>query len=210
MHRNEAAIDDGAHPSRLGVARCCGLLKTQALLTALRDGGFDAAIGGARRDEERSRAKERIYSVRDERGQWDPRRQRPEVWNLHNGLLRKGQSMRVFPLSNWSELDVWRYIEREDIPIAPLYFAKVRQVTIENGTLIPAAHGDGNGPTRTVSCRYRTLGCSPCTGAIESSASTVAAIIDEIQRIDASERANRVIDHDSDGAMEQKKQEGYF
>ncbi len=198
VHRNEEAIASGAHPQRLGTLQCCALLKTQALLSALEHGGFDAAIGGARRDEEKSRAKERVFSVRDDRGQWDPKRQRPELWNLYNGLLRSGESVRVFPLSNWTESDVWHYIAREEVPIAPLYFARQREVLV------------GNGERKTIMCRYRTLGCSPCTGAIESSATTVAEILEELDQIDMSERANRAIDHDSYGSMEQKKQEGYF
>ncbi|MCA8954528.1 MAG: sulfate adenylyltransferase subunit 2 [Planctomycetes bacterium] len=194
VHRNETALAAGAEPHRLGTVRCCGLLKTQALLEALAAGGFDAAIGGGRRDEERSRAKERVFSVRDSRGQWDPRRQRPEVWTLLNGQLAAGETMRVFPLSSWSELDVWRYVARESIPVVSLYFAFL--TTRPDGT--------------TVWMRYRTLGCAPCTGATESTAQSVEEIISELVRSEVSERALRAIDHDADGAMERKKQEGYF
>lgn len=209
VEQNREAIAEGAHPGSLGTQQCCGLLKTQALLAALSRGGFDAAIGGARRDEERSRAKERVYSFRDARGQWDPRRQRPEIGNLYNGRLLPGESMRVFPLSNWTELDVWCYIEREDIPIVPLYFARERDVVVSGDQLIPV-EGEAPAESQRVVSRFRTLGCAPCTGAIRSEATTVAEIIEEIRSARESERANRVIDHDADGSMEQKKQEGYF
>jgi sulfate adenylyltransferase subunit 2 len=214
VHTNRAALDGGANPFRLGTARCCGLLKTQALLDALREGRFDAAFGGARRDEEKSRAKERIYSFRDVRGQWDPKNQRPELWNLYNGRVEPGESIRVFPLSNWTELDVWEYIHAESIPVVPLYFAKERWM-IERGDSLVSVEQDfvprleGEKP-KLIRCRMRSLGCSPCTGAIRSSADTVPKIIEELIGFRRSERENRVIDHDQDGSMELKKREGYF
>ncbi|MGP8246158.1 MAG: sulfate adenylyltransferase subunit CysD [Bryobacteraceae bacterium] len=214
VHRNRQALEDGAQPFRLGTQRCCGLLKTQALLDALKSGGFDAAMGGARRDEERSRAKERIYSFRDAHGQWDPKNQRPELWNLFNSRIGPGESIRVFPLSNWTELDVWHYIHADDIPIVPLYFAKERPMLVRGDTLIPVEQSfipvlPGEKP-RMVRCRMRSLGCSPCTGAIRSDADTVPKIIEELIAARRSERENRVIDHDQDGSMEIKKREGYF
>lgn len=213
VHTNSSAIDDGVEPWRLGTVRCCGFLKTRALLDALRDGGYDLVMGGARREEERSRAKERIFSFRDVHSQWDPRRQRPEFWQLYNTRLHPGESMRVFPLSNWTELDVWRYIEREKIEVVPLYFAAERQVIERNGQLIPMGAGTplqaGESPVARL-CRYRTLGCYPCTGAVASSASTVGEIIAELEQVRLSERTTRVIDHDQDGSMERKKREGYF
>jgi sulfate adenylyltransferase subunit 2 len=214
VHTNREALDAGATPYRLGTARCCGLLKTQALLDALRQGGFDAAFGGARRDEEKSRAKERIYSFRDSRGQWDPKNQRPELWNLYNGRVDPGESIRVFPLSNWTELDVWEYIHAERIPVVPLYFAKERWM-LERGDSLISLEQDfvprlpGEKPT-LVRCRMRSLGCSPCTGAIRSDADTVPKIIEELIGFRRSERENRVIDFDQDGSMEIKKREGYF
>lgn len=213
VHTNQKAIDDGANPFRIGTQNCCGLLKTRALLDALAAGGYDAAFGGARRDEEKSRAKERVYSFRDNLGQWDPKNQRPEVWNLYNARVQKGENIRVFPLSNWTELDVWQYIEEEKIPIVPLYFAKVRPMVVRNGSLlsveqqIPLLPGERPEP---VLCRMRSLGCSPCTGAIRSSADTVPKIIEEMKLVRRSERENRVIDHDQEGSMEMKKREGYF
>jgi len=214
VHTNREALDRGAQPFVLGTQRCCGLLKTQALLDALREGGFDAAIGGARRDEERSRAKERIYSFRDVHGQWDPKNQRPELWNLYNGRIGPGESIRVFPLSNWTELDVWRYIHSESIPIVPLYFAKERPMLVRGETLVSPEQPfiprfEGEKP-KMVRCRMRSLGCSPCTGAIRSDADTVPKIIEELIVARRSERENRVIDHDQDGSMEIKKREGYF
>ena len=214
VHTNREALDAGATPYRLGTARCCGLLKTQALLDALREGGFDAAFGGARRDEEKSRAKERIYSFRDSRGQWDPKNQRPELWNLYNGRVDPGESIRVFPLSNWTELDVWEYIHAERIPVVPLYFAKERWV-LERGDSLISLEQDfvprlpGEKPT-LVRCRMRSLGCSPCTGAIRSDADTVPKIVEELIGFRRSERENRVLDFDQDGSMEIKKREGYF
>jgi sulfate adenylyltransferase subunit 2 len=213
VHTNQKAIDNGANPFRIGTQNCCGFLKTRALLDALEAGGYDAAFGGARRDEEKSRAKERVYSFRDNLGQWDPKNQRPEVWNLYNARVQKGENIRVFPLSNWTELDVWQYIEEESIPIVPLYFAKVRPMVVRNGALLPVEKEiplrPGEHP-EPVLCRMRSLGCSPCTGAIRSDADTVAKIIEEMKLVRRSERENRVIDHDQEGSMEMKKREGYF
>jgi sulfate adenylyltransferase subunit 2 len=214
VHTNREAIDDGATPFRLGTQRCCGLLKTKALLDGLRQGGFDAAIGGARRDEEKSRAKERIFSFRDDKGQWDPKNQRPELWNLFNSRIHPGESLRVFPLSNWTEMDVWQYIHVENIPIVPLYFAKEREMLVRGDSLIPLEQPfipmlPGERP-QMVRCRMRSLGCSPCTGAIRSDADTIPKIIEELVSFRRSERENRVIDHDQDGSMEIKKREGYF
>jgi len=214
VYTNREAIEDGANPFRLGTQRCCGLLKTKALLDGLRQGGFDAAIGGARRDEEKSRAKERIFSFRDEKGQWDPKNQRPELWNLFNARIHPGESLRVFPLSNWTEMDVWQYIHVEKIPIVPMYFAKEREMLVRGDTLIPLEQSfipllPGEKP-QMVRCRMRSLGCSPCTGAIRSDADTIPKIIEELVSFRRSERENRVIDHDQEGSMEIKKREGYF
>ncbi len=213
VHTNQQAIADGANPFRIGTQKCCGFLKTRALLDALSDGGYDAAFGGARRDEEKSRAKERVYSFRDSYGQWDPKNQRPELWNLYNSRMDKGENIRVFPLSNWTELDVWQYIHQENIPIVPLYFAKPRTMVVRGGSLIPVEQDipllPGERP-ETVMCRMRSLGCSPCTGAIHSNADTVPKIIEEMMLVRRSERENRVIDHDQEGSMEMKKREGYF
>jgi sulfate adenylyltransferase subunit 2 len=214
VHSNNEALADGTQPFAVGTQRCCGLLKTKALLDALEAGQFQAAFGGARRDEERSRAKERVFSLRDEKGQWDPKRQRPELWHLLNARIRPGESMRVFPLSNWTELDVWHYIDAEQIPVVPLYFAKERDVIVRGHSLIvaeqpfvPLLPGDRR---ERVVCRMRSLGCSPCTGAVRSEADTVPKIIEELVRVRQSERQLRVIDHDQDGSMEMKKREGYF
>jgi sulfate adenylyltransferase subunit 2 len=213
VHTNIQAIADGANPFRLGTQKCCGLLKTRALLDALAAGGFDAAFGGARRDEEKSRAKERVYSFRDAFGQWDPKNQRPELWNLFNSRVDKGESIRVFPLSNWTELDVWEYIHLENIPVVPLYFAKPRPMVVRGEMLIPVEHAitllPGEKP-QMVTCRMRSLGCTPCSGAIRSEADTVPKIIEEMLVFRRSERENRVIDHDQEGSMELKKREGYF
>jgi sulfate adenylyltransferase subunit 2 len=213
VHTNRAAIEEGANPFRLGTQKCCALLKTKALLDALAAGGFDAAFGGARRDEEKSRAKERVYSFRDRLGQWDPKNQRPELWNLYNGRIENGETIRVFPLSNWTELDVWHYIHVENIPVVPLYFAREREVLVRNGALLPIEHDPprlaGETPQR-VMCRMRSLGCTYCTGALRSQAATVPAIIEELLAARRSERENRVIDHDQEGSMELKKREGYF
>ncbi|HTP88687.1 MAG TPA: sulfate adenylyltransferase subunit CysD [Bryobacteraceae bacterium] len=213
VHTNTKAIEEGANPFRLGTQKCCALLKTQALLDALREGDFDAAFGGARREEEKSRAKERIYSFRDGHGQWDPKNQRPELWNLYNARIDKGETIRVFPLSNWTELDVWQYIALENIPVVPLYFAKEREMVVRNGTLIPPEHNPPLAPgekPETVMSRMRSLGCTYCTGAVRSEADSLPQIIDELIHIRRSERENRVIDHDQDGSMELKKREGYF
>ncbi len=213
VHTNRRAIEEGTNPFRLGTAKCCALLKTRALLDALQENRIDAAIGGARREEERSRAKERIYSFRDAFGQWDPRNQRPELWNLFNGRIENGESIRVFPLSNWTELDIWQYIDLERIPVVPLYFAKEREVLVRGELLIPVEHDPPLRPGETpqlIRCRMRTLGCTHCTGAIRSSADTVPKIIDELEQAVRSERENRIIDHDQDGSMELKKREGYF
>jgi sulfate adenylyltransferase subunit 2 len=213
VHTNRAAISDGANPFRLGTQKCCGLLKTRALLDALTEGGYDAAFGGARRDEEKSRAKERVYSFRDGMGQWDPKNQRPELWNLYNSRVNKGESIRVFPLSNWTELDVWQYIHLENIPIVPMYFAKERLMVVRGQNLIPVEQDIPLLPDEQpemVLCRMRSLGCSPCTGAIRSDAGTVPKIIEEMMLFRRSERENRVIDHDEEGSMEIKKREGYF
>lgn len=213
VHRNEEAIADGAAPWKLGTQNCCGALKTRSLLDGLKEGGFDAAFGGARRDEEKSRAKERVYSFRDELGQWDPKNQRPELWSLFNSRLRKGESIRVFPLSNWTELDIWLYLYAEDIPIVPLYFAQERMAVrrgnqvhvVDQWTrLLP------NEKPEPIMCRMRSLGCSPCTGAIESTAQSIPEIIQELITFRRSERENRAIDHDEEGSMEAKKREGYF
>ena len=213
VHINQEAVGEGANPFRLGTQKCCGLLKTRSLLDALNEGGFDAAFGGARRDEEKSRAKERIYSFRDGFGQWDPKNQRPELWNLYNSRVDKGESIRVFPLSNWTELDVWQYIHLENIPIVPLYFAKMREMVVRGESLIPIEHDIPLMPgerSQMVMCRMRSLGCTPCTGAIRSDADTVPKIIEELFTFRRSERENRVIDHDQEGSMELKKREGYF
>ena len=214
VHTNNDAIGDGTQPFLVGTQRCCGLLKTRALLDALEAGRFDAAFGGARRDEERSRAKERIFSVRDVRGQWDPKRQRPELWHLLNGRINPGETIRVFPLSNWTEIDVWHYINIERIPVVPLYFAREREVIVRGDALIMLEQEfvpllPGERPQR-VMCRMRSLGCSPCTGAVRSAADTVPKIIDELLAARHSERQLRVIDYDQDGSMELKKREGYF
>ena len=214
VYTNQEAIGDGANPFRLGTQRCCGLLKTKALLDGLRAGGFDAAMGGARRDEEKSRAKERIFSFRDAKGQWDPKNQRPELWSLYNARIDPGESLRVFPLSNWTEMDVWQYIHVEKIPIVPMYFAKDREMLVRGDSLIPLEQPfipmlPGERP-QMVRCRMRSLGCSPCTGAIRSDADTVPKIIEELVSFRRSERENRVIDHDQEGSMEIKKREGYF
>lgn len=213
VYSNQEAVRQGANPYDLGTARCCQLLRTQALVQALKEGGYDAAFGGARRDEERSRAKERVFSFRDRNGHWDPKTQRPELWSIYNGRVGPGESMRIFPLSNWTEADVWRYIQLENIPVVPLYFARPRDVIVRNGTLILMESGvrllPGEKPER-VMCRLRTLGCTPCSGAIRSEADTVEKILAELQEFRRSERENRVIDHDQDGSMELKKREGYF
>ncbi len=213
VHTNRDAIQNGANPFRFGTTECCALLKTKALLDALSEHNIDAAIGGARRDEEKSRAKERVFSLRDAMGQWDPKNQRPELWNLYNTRLGHRQTMRVFPLSNWTELDVWQYILRENIPVVPLYFAKEREMLARGSLLIPIENGISflpNENPQKVVCRMRSLGCTYCTGAIRSTADTVEKIIEELKSFRRSERENRIIDHDKDSSMELKKQEGYF
>src|SRR5262249_39819596 len=211
--QNRQALDGGANPFALGTQKCCGLLKTRALLDALEAGGFDAAFGGARRDEEKSRAKERVYSFRDTHGQWDPKNQRPELWNIFNSRIDKGERIRVFPLSNWTELDFWLYIHAEKIPIVPLYYSKEREVVERNGSLVMIYSKEQLFPgekTKFVKCRMRSLGCVPCTGAIRSEAETVPQIIKEMISFRRSERENRAIDHDEECSMEIKKLEGYF
>ena len=201
------------NPFDYGTQKCCAILKTQALLEALKAGRYDAAFGGARREEEKSRAKERIFSFRDEFGQWDPRNQRPELWSLYNARVNKGESIRVFPLSNWTELDIWLYIHTESIPVVPLYFAREQDMIVRDSQLIPldgpVPLGAGEKPERVL-CRFRTLGCYPCTGAVRSAATTVSGIIEEMMTVRISERSTRVIDHDAEGSMETKKKEGYF
>ncbi len=214
VHVNPEGKARGVSPITHGSAVHTDVMKTQALKQALDQFGFDAAFGGARRDEEKSRAKERIFSFRSAQHRWDPKRQRPELWRVYNTRKGKGESLRVFPLSNWTELDVWQYIHRENIPIVPLYFAKPRPVVSRDGTLImvdderlPLAPGE-RPVTKMV--RFRTLGCYPLTGAIESTADTLPAIIQEMLLTTTSERQGRVIDHDASASMEKKKQEGYF
>lgn len=209
VERNEPWIAQGCHPMTQGVDRCCSLLKTGALLDALRKHGFDAAMGGARREEEKSRAKERIFSLRDVHGQWDPKNQRPELWDLYNGRIDEGESVRVFPLSNWTELDVWHYIRQEGIPVVPIYFAMARRVVRRGGIMIPVGDEAVEG-AEVVCCRFRSLGCMPCTGAIPSEAVDLDGIIAEVGGARRSERENRVIDLTGDASMEEKKKEGYF
>ena len=214
VHTNQEGVAQGINPFTHGSAVHTDVMKTAALKQALDKWSFDAALGGARRDEEKSRAKERVFSVRSAEHRWDPRNQRPELWNIYNGRVNRGESVRVFPLSNWTELDVWEYIDREGIPVVPLYFAKERPVVERDGALImvddermPLAPGER--PTlRWV--RFRTLGCYPLTGAVPSRADTVPAILDEMRSSTTSERQGRVIDNDQAGSMELKKQEGYF
>jgi sulfate adenylyltransferase subunit 2 len=214
VHINQDGVAQQANPFTLGSKKYTDIMKTQGLLQALAKGKYDAAFGGARRDEEKSRAKERVFSFRDAFNQWDPKNQRPELWNIYNSNINRGESIRVFPLSNWTELDIWQYIELESIPIVPLYFAKERPVVERDGVLVMVDDDrlplhDGEVPQmRTV--RFRTLGCYPLTGAVESHASTVPEIIQEMLLTTSSERQNRVIDHDAEGSMELKKREGYF
>jgi sulfate adenylyltransferase subunit 2 len=213
VYTNQEAIKMGANPFSLGTSKCCALLKTKALLNALLENGIDAAIGGARRDEEKSRAKERVFSFRDGFGQWDPKNQRPELWNLYNGRIDKGQSVRIFPLSNWTELNIWEYIQREEIPVVPLYFAKERSVLVHGDKLIVPEHRNEHSSEETpqlIYSRMRSLGCTHCSGAIRSTADTLDGIIDELKTVRRSERENRLIDHDQEGSMELKKREGYF
>jgi len=214
VYTNREAQQAGADPWAWGTVKCCAALKTQALLQALRAGRHDAAFGGARRDEEKSRAKERIFSFRDRHGQWDPKHQRPELWNLYNTRVDPGESIRVFPLSNWTELDVWLYVMKEQIPVVPLYFAKERPVVKRSGTWIlvdddrlPLEPGERPEMLRV---RFRTLGCYPLTGAIESDADTIEKIVEEMILARQSERQGRIIDYDGASSMEEKKRDGYF
>lgn len=214
VHTNAEGLAQGINPFDHGSSRYTQVMKTQGLLQALEAGGYDAAFGGARRDEEKSRAKERVYSFRDGRGQWDPKSQRPELWNLYNGRVRRGESIRAFPLSNWTELDVWQYIYLEGIPIVPLYFAAVRPVVEREGSLIMVDDDrmrlrPGEAPQMR-SVRFRTLGCYPLSGAVPSTAATLPEIIREMLLARSSERQGRLIDHDEDASMELKKREGYF
>ena len=212
VHSNDKALSQGANPYTLGTQKCCSLLKTRALLDALDEGGFDVAFAGARRDEEKSRAKERVYSFRDGQGQWDPRNQRPELWNLFNGRHNQGENIRVFPLSNWTELDIWFYICAENIPLVPLYFAREREAVERAGSVVLMQRGmrllPGERP-EMIKCRMRSLGCVPCSAAIRSDADTVPKIIAEMLSFRKSERDN-MMDHDEEGALEMKRREGYF
>jgi sulfate adenylyltransferase subunit 2 len=214
VHTNEQGVKDGISPVTHGSALYTDIMKTEALKQALTTHSFDAAFGGARRDEEKSRAKERVFSSRNVSHNWDPKRQRPELWRLANTKIRPGESMRVFPLSNWTELDVWTYIYLEDIPVVPLYFAAERPLIERGGMLIMVDDErlpiDAGEKTEMVRARFRTLGCYPLTGAIRSSAATVPEIIEELVETRYSERQGRVIDHDQSGSMEKKKHEGYF
>jgi sulfate adenylyltransferase subunit 2 len=214
VHVNQAGLREGINPFDHGSEVHTDVMKTQALKQALDEHGFDVAFGGARRDEERSRAKERIFSFRTAQHGWDPKNQRPELWRLFNARKRKGESIRVFPLSNWTELDVWLYIYQREIPIVPLYLAAERPVVEREGTLIMVDDDrfrfkDGEQP-QTRKVRFRTLGCYPLTGAVESDAETLAGVIEEMLLTTSSERQGRVIDHDSTASMERKKREGYF
>jgi sulfate adenylyltransferase subunit 2 len=214
VHVNEDGLRAGVGPFTHGSAVHTDVMKTVALKQAIAKHGFDAALGGARRDEEKSRSKERIFSFRTASHRWDPRNQRPELWKLLNGRIHKGESIRAFPLSNWTELDVWQYIEAESIPVVPLYFAKERPVVMRDGAWIMVDDGrmpllPGEQPVMK-SVRFRTLGCYPLTGAVESRARTVAEIIQEMRSTRTSERMSRIIDHDQAASMERKKQEGYF
>jgi sulfate adenylyltransferase subunit 2 len=214
IHVNPEGIEKGVGPFTHGSALHTQIMKTEALKQALEAHGFDAAFGGARRDEEKSRAKERIFSFRNAQHRWDPKNQRPELWKVYNARKSRGESIRVFPLSNWTELDVWQYIYQEGIDIVPLYFAKERPVVVRDGQLIMV--DDDRMPLKVGEVpemrlvRFRTLGCYPLTGAIESSAATLAEIIQEMLVTTSSERQGRVIDHDQSASMEKKKQEGYF
>ena len=213
VHVNQDGVAQNINPFDHGSSKYTDIMKTQGLKQALNKGKYDAAFGGARREEEKSRAKERIFSFRDRFHQWDPKNQRPELWSQYNGKINEGESIRVFPLSNWTELDIWQYIHLEQIEVVPLYFAKPRPVVVRNGTLIMIdddriPHTEEEVEMRTV--RFRTLGCYPLSGAIESSASTVPEIIQEMMLTRMSERENRLIDKDEEGSMERKKREGYF
>ena len=214
VHYNKEGFESGVGPFTHGSKVHTDVMKTQALLAGLDKYKFDAAFGGARRDEEKSRAKERIFSFRDRFHQWDPKNQRPELWNIYNARVKKGESIRVFPISNWTELDIWQYIRLENIPIVPLYYAKERPVVNVDGNLIMV--DDDRMPKELADksvmkkVRFRTLGCYPLTGAIESNAETIEEIVEEMMTVTVSERTTRVIDFDQEGSMEQKKREGYF
>lgn len=214
IHINQEGVDQGIGPFTHGSKKHTDVMKTDSLKQALDKYQFDAAFGGARRDEEKSRAKERVYSFRDKNHRWDPKNQRPELWNIYNGRLDKGESIRVFPLSNWTELDIWQYIHLENIPIVSLYFAKERPVVNKDGLLIMV--NDDRMPINPEDkvamkmVRFRTLGCYPLTGAVESTATTLPEIIQEMLLTTTSERQGRLIDHDQSGSMEQKKRDGYF
>ncbi|MGK4343951.1 sulfate adenylyltransferase subunit CysD [Ectopseudomonas oleovorans] len=217
-HINPDGVAQDMNPFTYGSAKHTDVMKTEGLKQALDKYGFDAAFGGARRDEEKSRAKERVYSFRDSKHRWDPKNQRPELWSVYNGKVKKGESIRVFPLSNWTELDIWQYIYLEQIPIVPLYFAAEREVIEKNGTLIMIdderilEHLSDEEKARITKkmVRFRTLGCYPLTGAVESTATTLPEIIQEMLLTKTSERQGRVIDHDQAGSMEEKKRQGYF
>ena len=214
VHTNQEGLAQGIGPITHGSKVHTDVMKTQALRQALDKYRFDAAIGGARRDEEKSRAKERVFSFRDRHHRWDPKNQRPELWDLYNTRVHQGESIRVFPLSNWTELDVWLYIWKHGLPVVPLYLAKPRPVVERGGTLIMVDDGrlplePGEKP-RMVKVRFRTLGCYPLSGAIESEADTLEKVIEEMLMARTSERQGRLIDHDQSGSMEEKKREGYF
>ncbi len=217
-HVNPDGVAQNINPFTHGSAKHTDIMKTEGLKQALDKYGFDAAFGGARRDEEKSRAKERVYSFRDGKHRWDPKNQRPELWNVYNGKVTKGESIRVFPLSNWTELDIWQYIYLEGIPIVPLYFAAERDVIEKNGTLIMIdderilehLSDEEKGRIEKRMVRFRTLGCYPLTGAVESTAASLPEIIQEMLLTRTSERQGRVIDHDGAGSMEEKKRQGYF
>jgi sulfate adenylyltransferase subunit 2 len=214
VHTNERAVKEGINPFTHGSAIYTDIMKTEALRQAIDKYAFDAAIGGARRDEERSRAKERIFSHRSGSHRWDPKKQRPELWNIFNARLGPGETMRVFPLSNWTEYDIWEYIAAQNIPVVPLYFAKERPVVKRSGTWIMVDDGrmklaPGEHPESRL-VRFRTLGCYPLTGAVESNAVTPGEVLEELRRSRFSERQGRLIDSDQEGSMEKKKQEGYF
>jgi len=217
-HINPDGVAQNINPFTHGSAKHTDIMKTEGLKQALDKHGFDAAFGGARRDEEKSRAKERVYSFRDSKHRWDPKNQRPELWNVYNGNVKKGESIRVFPLSNWTELDIWQYIYLEQIPIVPLYYAAEREVIEKNGTLIMIDDerilehltDEEKGRIEKRMVRFRTLGCYPLTGAVESTASSLPEIIQEMLLTRTSERQGRVIDHDGAGSMEEKKRQGYF
>ncbi len=214
VHYNKKGFESGVGPFTHGSKVHTDIMKTQALLAGLDKYGFDAAFGGARRDEEKSRAKERIFSFRDNRHQWDPKNQRPELWDTYNAKVHKGESIRVFPISNWTELDIWQYIRLENIPIVPLYYAKERPVVDINGSLIlvddERMPKDLRDKAEMKMVRFRTLGCYPLTGAVESKADTIEKIVEEMMTVTVSERTTRVIDFDQEASMEQKKREGYF